>query len=92
MEQLILETEKYVSSLLNDHLPREFVYHNLSHTQRVVAATKQIIEGENVSEEDTHKLLITAWFHDTGYTKGKDNHEEASVVIAKAFLKDHLTA
>lgn len=89
MEQLILETEKYVSSLLNDHLPREFVYHNLSHTQRVVAATKQIIEGERVSEEDAHKLLITAWFHDTGYTKGKDNHEEASVVIAKAFLKDH---
>lgn len=89
MEQLILETEKYVSTLLNDHLPREFVYHNLSHTQRVVAATKQIIEGENVVEEDAHKLLITAWFHDTGYTKGKDNHEEASVVIAKEFLQDH---
>lgn len=89
MEQLILETEKYVSSLLNDDLPREFVYHNLSHTQRVVAATKQIIEGEQIGEDDAHKLILTAWFHDTGYTKGKDNHEEASVAIAKAFLKDH---
>ncbi len=89
MEQLILETEKYVSSLLNDDLPREFVYHNLSHTQRVVAATKQIIEGESVAEEQAQKLILTAWFHDTGYTKGKDNHEEASVAIAKAFLKDH---
>ncbi len=89
MEQLILETEKYVSSLLNDNLPREFVYHNLSHTQRVVAATKQIIEGEGVEEEEANTLILTAWFHDTGYTKGKDNHEEASVVIAKAFLKEH---
>ena len=89
MEQLILETEKYVSSLLNDNLPREFVYHNLSHTQRVVAATKQIIEGEGIEEEQAHKLILTAWFHDTGYTKGKDHHEEASVAIAKTFLKEH---
>jgi len=89
MEQLILETEKYVSSLLNDNLPREFVYHNLSHTQRVVAAAKQIIEGEQIGEDEGHKLILTAWFHDTGYTKGKDNHEEASVAIAKTFLKEH---
>ncbi|MDT7830929.1 DUF5706 domain-containing protein [Flavobacteriaceae bacterium S356] len=89
MEQLILETEKYVSSLLNDSLPREFVYHNLSHTQRVVAATKQIVEAEGVEGAQAHKLILTAWFHDTGYTKGKDNHEEASVAIAKAFLKEH---
>lgn len=89
MEQLILETEKYVSSLLNDNLPREFVYHNLSHTQRVVAAAKQIIEGEQIGEEESHKLILTAWFHDTGYTKGSDHHEEASVAIAKAFLKEH---
>jgi predicted metal-dependent HD superfamily phosphohydrolase len=89
MEQLILETEKYVSSLLNDSLPREFVYHNLSHTQRVVAATKQIVEGEGVGEDDANKLVLTAWFHDTGYTKGKDNHEEASIAIAKEFLKKH---
>jgi predicted metal-dependent HD superfamily phosphohydrolase len=89
MEQLILETEKFVSSLLNNSLPREFVYHNLSHTQRVVAATKQIIEGEKIEGENAHKLIITAWFHDTGYIKGKDHHEEASIVIAKDFLKDH---
>ncbi|MFY0630334.1 MAG: HD domain-containing protein [Flavobacteriaceae bacterium] len=89
MENLILETEKHVSALLNDTLPHDFVYHNLSHTQRVVAATKEIIEGESISEEDANKLIITAWFHDTGYTKGKDNHEEASVVIAKSFLKEH---
>lgn len=89
MENLLLETEKYVSTLLNDTLPHDFVYHNLSHTQRVVAATKEIIEAEKITEEDAAKLVITAWFHDTGYTKGKDNHEEASVVIAKKFLKEH---
>lgn len=89
MENLLLETEKHVSSLLNDTLPHDFVYHNLSHTQRVVAAAKEIIEGENVSDEDANKLLIAAWFHDTGFIKGKENHEEASVVIARSFLNDH---
>ncbi|QMU65663.1 MAG: HD domain-containing protein [Flavobacteriaceae bacterium] len=92
MEELILETEKFVSSLLNDMLPHDFMYHNLSHTQRVVAATKEIIEGEKVTEDSAVKLIIAAWFHDTGYTKSKDNHEEESVEIAKDFLKQQLVS
>ncbi|MFY0602922.1 MAG: HD domain-containing protein [Flavobacteriaceae bacterium] len=89
MEQLLIEAEKFVSSLLNDALPREFVYHNLSHTQRVVAATKEIIEAEKIAEDAANALIVAAWFHDTGYTKEKEHHEEAGVVIAKEFLKKH---
>ena len=51
MENLLLDAEKYVSSLLNNQLKPYHVYHNLSHTQRVVAATKEIIEGERIEEE-----------------------------------------
>lgn len=89
METLLLEAEKYVSSLLNNELKHHFLYHNLGHTQRVVAATKEIIEGEQIGEEEANKLIITAWFHDTGYTKSINNHEELSVEIATKFLKDH---
>ncbi|MEQ6123583.1 Pycsar system effector family protein [Pseudotenacibaculum sp. MALMAid0570] len=89
METLLLEAEKHVSSLLNNELKHHFVYHNLGHTQRVVAATKEIIEGEQIGEEDANKLIIAAWFHDAGYTKSINNHEEMSVEIAKAFLKEH---
>jgi predicted metal-dependent HD superfamily phosphohydrolase len=89
MEKLLVESEKYVSSLLNDKLDHHFMYHNLSHTQRVVSATKEIIEGEAIPEEDANKLLVAAWFHDTGYTQSKTDHEEYGVKIVKEFLKDY---
>ena len=89
METLLIESEKFVSALLNDQLDHHFMYHNLSHTQRVVAATKEILEGEKIHGEDAHKLIIAAWFHDTGYTESKTNHEEHSVGIAQKFLKEH---
>ncbi|MFD2568540.1 Pycsar system effector family protein [Pseudotenacibaculum haliotis] len=89
METLLLEAEKHVSSLLNNELKHHFLYHNLGHTQRVVAATKEIIEGEQIGEEDANKLIMAAWFHDTGYTKSIKNHEELSVETATKFLKSH---
>ncbi len=92
METLLLEAEKHVSSLLNNELKHHFLYHNLGHTQRVVAATKEIIEGEQIGEEDANKLIMAAWFHDTGYTKSIKNHEELSVEFATKFLKDHNVA
>lgn len=87
MEKLLLEIEKHISFLLNDELSHQYVYHNLTHTQRVVSAIKELAEGENVSDEDTNKLMVAAWFHDAGYIKGRDNHEKSGVVIAKEFLK-----
>jgi len=89
MENILLEAEKYVTLLLNDELKHHYMYHNLSHTQRVVSATKEIIEGEQVETDDANKLIIAAWFHDTGYTKSVNNHEELSVGIAQEFLKKY---
>ena len=89
METLLLNAEKYVFSLLTKELSGDFFYHNLSHTQRVVNATKELIVGENISEIDANILLLAAWFHDVGYTKGVDNHEEASVRIVTNFLQEY---
>ena len=76
MEKILIEVEKHVSSLLRDELPHTFIYHNLGHTKRVVKSTKELIEGENIKGDDAENLLISAWFHDVGYTKGCDNHED----------------
>src|SRR5690606_6167463 len=46
-----------------------------------------IAKYQQVSDEDTKKIVIAAWFHDTGYIVGTDNHEVLSVEIATAFLK-----
>ena len=89
METLLLKTEKYVFSLLTKELSNDFLYHNLSHTQRVVNAMKELIVGENISEVDANVLLLAAWFHDVGYVKGGDNHEEASVRIVTNFLEEY---
>jgi HD superfamily phosphodiesterase len=33
-------------------------------------------------------VIIAAWFHDTGYIKGSENHENESVCIVSDFLKE----
>ncbi len=90
MENILSEAEKYVQALLTDELDHTFFYHNLSHTQRVVKATKALIEGESITEEnDILALELAAWFHDTGYTEGTDEHELLSTKLAKTFLENH---
>lgn len=89
MDNLIAEAEKHVIDLLNNKLNKSFVYHNFAHTQLVVEKTQELIEGQQIGESDAKELLLSAWFHDTGYTKVIDNHENEGVKIAQEFLKKH---
>ena len=89
MDNLIAEAEKYVIQYLNENLDNKFVYHNLSHTQDVVKKANKLAELIDLKETDKLHLILSAWFHDTGYTKKIDNHEAESVKIVSAFLKDH---
>ncbi|MEL0651413.1 Pycsar system effector family protein [Algibacter sp. TI.3.09] len=84
---LIAEAEKFVINLLNEKLTPEFTYHNIPHTQLVVNKATELAELIKIDDKQKELLIIAAWFHDTGYTKDKNNHEEASVLIAKEFLK-----
>ncbi|KAF9659707.1 DUF5706 domain-containing protein [Tenacibaculum sp. Mcav3-52] len=87
MNSLIQETEQFVIDLLNENLDKNFVYHNIAHTQRVVEKSLELIEGENFSEEQQQILTLAAWFHDVGYTVNPENHEEEGIKIATEFLK-----
>ncbi len=89
METLIAEVEKYVVNFLNKKVDKSYVYHNLTHTKSVVDGTKELIEGLNIEEKEANQLVIAAWFHDTGYSQGVENHEEHSVEITTEFLKQH---
>lgn len=90
MANLTKEIKSYVFDLLQEELPSSIIYHNYTHTLRVVKKLKLLLEGEQVSDKEKEILIIAAWFHDTGYTKDIRNHEEESVVIAKNYLKDRL--
>lgn len=87
MNSLIQETEQFVIDLLSEKLDKNFVYHNIAHTQRVVEKSLELIEGENFSEEQIQVLTLAGWFHDVGYTVNPENHEEESIKIATDFLQ-----
>ncbi|WP_400076448.1 Pycsar system effector family protein [Winogradskyella sp. R77965] len=89
METILLEVEKYVISFLNENLNKSYIYHNLAHTQRVVEKIKEIAEAEAIATKESQILSIAAWFHDTGFTKTCDGHEEESTIIAESFLIKH---
>ncbi|WP_083677170.1 Pycsar system effector family protein [Winogradskyella sp. J14-2] len=87
-QSLIEDTQKYVFNLLTDKLPNTFIYHNYTHTQRVLKSTKELIENSDVSKEEAEILELAALLHDIGYSVSAENHETESVKLAKIFLKE----
>ncbi|MCW5515065.1 Pycsar system effector family protein [Muriicola sp. Z0-33] len=86
MSELIAKTEQFVTELLSKELDPKFLYHNLRHTQRVVKSSEELLNSHDLNEEEREILLLATWLHDTGYTKGSENHEENSCLIAREFL------
>lgn len=85
---LIEQSEDFVSNLLKDKLSNLYSYHNFNHTFTVVTAVKELCKKEDVEGDDKEALLVAAWFHDTGYVHGYENHENTSTKIASDFLKE----
>ncbi|GAA4888710.1 hypothetical protein GCM10023311_10830 [Flaviramulus aquimarinus] len=86
MDKLIVEVEKFTTTLLNEKLDTSFLYHNLTHTQRVVEKANWLGEEAGLNDSEKHILTLASWLHDTGYTVSIKNHEDESVSIAKDFL------
>lgn len=85
---LIEQSEDFVSNLLKDKLSNLYSYHNFNHTFTVVTAVKELCKKEDVGGDEKEALLVAAWFHDTGYVEGYENHESKSVKIAADFLRE----
>lgn len=85
----IQHAEDFVFNLLKDNLSNLYTYHNFNHTQKVVAAAKVLITQEKIEAIDAEIIQVAAWFHDVGYIKRVEKHEEESVEIVKQFLLDN---
>ncbi|MDZ7742510.1 MAG: HD domain-containing protein [Bacteroidota bacterium] len=83
---LIRRVEEYVRSLLSQEPVSAYPYHNLNHTMSVVSHAKEIGQHEDIDELDFKTLLISAWFHDIGYTRDYKKHELKGAEIAREFL------
>lgn len=86
-EQLLAAARSHVTEIFTRQVKPELVFHNLEHTEDVVEACSYMADFYKLEDEDRLVLLLSAWFHDTGYANGEAvGHEERSVQTAKEFL------
>lgn len=83
---LITKIENYVSNLYNENNPSENVYHNLSHTKKVVEIINDICNYNKIDSNNCEILTIAAWFHDVGHIFTWEGHEDISIKFAKKYL------
>jgi len=86
-DEIVTETAHFVISFLEKRLPKEYYYHNLSHTISVAEAVNLLSSAIGITKEEKN-ILLAAWFHDTGFTKQTFDHEKEGALIANHFLKD----
>lgn len=86
-QDIIRKASNYVFSLFKEKLSKKLVYHNYKHTFEIVKEASSLGEEANVNAEDLEILTLAAWFHDAGYTEIYAGHEEKSIDIASAFLR-----
>lgn len=84
---LVEKSKSYAESVLSK-LPENFYYHNLAHTRQVVEAAELIGKHSNLSDEEIENVIVAAWFHDTGYSCGMNNHEVESIKLMKNKLNE----
>jgi predicted metal-dependent HD superfamily phosphohydrolase len=89
MIEILQIADEFVLELFKSKLHDKFVYHNYTHTRRVVKSTQEIIDNSEIDVKEKQALLLAAWLHDTGYTVNENAHEEAGVKIADDFLTKH---
>ena len=84
--KLVQEVVDYIEQLFRGLDKSKFIYHNLSHTLDVAKYSEIIADHVGLSEDEKELVIISAWFHDVGYTVDYDNHEEKGKELAKKFL------
>ncbi len=83
---LFLKIENHVSKIFENKIKNELSFHNLGHTKQVVKFAAKIASNSKCTEEEIKIVKIAAWFHDAGFLKTYEGHEEESVKIAEKFL------
>jgi predicted metal-dependent HD superfamily phosphohydrolase len=63
-------------------------YHNLVHTEAVVANAVKIANHYRLEDRETFIVVTAAWFHDAGYSTGEAaGHEKRGAEMAAEFLR-----
>ncbi len=85
---IVKKAASHVRDLIKKSLPGEIEYHGISHTEDVVEACRLLAEKKRLDDGPMETLMLAAWFHDTGFIKSADNHEEESCKIAGHWMSE----
>ncbi|MFB6305607.1 MAG: HD domain-containing protein, partial [Flavobacteriales bacterium] len=83
------KAERYLLNLLEENLPDNLYYHDISHTKDVVRAVERLAFMEGVEGEDLFLLQTAALYHDAGFVEQYDNNEDIGVRMAKEILPQY---
>jgi len=78
----------YAEEKLRNHLPQGLYYHNLDHTLDVYQAAETIAQLEGIDSDSRELLLAAVCFHDLGFLKNNQGHEEISCQLAAEKLPE----
>lgn len=82
----VAAVEKFVSDLARG-LPEGFHYHNWEHTLDVVEQVTHYAQEQRLPDDAAVLLRTAALLHDSGFSRIHDDHENASIEIAKSTLR-----
>lgn len=87
--QIYKNIEDHVTQLFHANQSPNLAFHNLYHTEYVVAKTNEVAAHYQLSEQEMLIVFLAAWFHDTGYLFGPpEGHEEKSVEMMRQFANE----
>lgn len=86
---IVKEAAEYAHSFLKKNLSKDLAFHDVQHTIDVVKAAEEICKHIEVTVDEKEIIMLSAWFHDTGYVNTYKGHEQESVRVAKEFLEKY---
>ena len=82
------KAKEFARELLGDDVWKDYSFHNIRHTEKVVEDAGIIANACVLNEDQINTVLIAAWLHDTGYKKGAEGHEQRSSENARKLLNE----
>ncbi len=86
-QELVEAALAWVRRFFRKHIDAEYVFHDFEHTLQVWAAVRKIGKAYGLSRPEMEVLELAAIFHDTGFDRGAENHEERSCRHAARWLR-----
>lgn len=84
------QVKQYVTSYFYANCVPQLLYHNIHHTEAVVASASQVANHYQLDEHEFFVVIAAAWFHDMGYCNAAEAamHEQKSADLGAAFLRE----